>query len=144
MIAWILRLMRSGRRHAGSRAQSGTRGERFAASFLCRHLGYRIVARNWRNPADRREEIDLVCRDGEAVVFVEVRARAAHARVQGFETIGRRKRRVLRSAIRAYLARLRPPAATFRVDVAEISLENGVPTEVRHFRNVPLFSKYRK
>jgi putative endonuclease len=135
--------MRPARRRAGPGAQSGARAERFAASFLCRSLGYRIVARNWRNPGDRREEIDLVCRDGEAVVFVEVRARAAHARVQGFDTINRRKRRALRSAIRAYLARLRPPAASFRVDVAEISMENGNPAEVRHFRNVPLFSKPR-
>lgn len=55
---------------------SGARGEAAAADFLRQRLGYAIVGRNWRNLRDRREEIDLVARDGEVLVFVEVKTRA--------------------------------------------------------------------
>ena len=35
-------------------------GERLAEAYLRRKSGFKPVARNWRNPRDRREEIDLV------------------------------------------------------------------------------------
>jgi len=59
----------------------GARGEVAAADFLRRDRSFSIVARNWRNPRDRREELDLVARDGEAVVFVEVKTRAGRVRL---------------------------------------------------------------
>jgi len=52
---------------------SGARAEALAAQTLTAR-GWRVLARNWRNPADRREELDLVCADGEVLVFVEVKA----------------------------------------------------------------------
>ena len=96
---------------------------------------------------DRRDEIDLVCRDGEVLVFVEVKARAAGALVSGFHAVDRRKKRVLRRVIAAYLAKLTEKPRTFRFDVVEISLAGGPgqpvpPPEIRHFENVPLFSKH--
>jgi len=119
---------------------AGARGEILAARTL-RRRGFRVVTRNWRNPRDRREEIDLVCRDGPVLVFVEVKARAGGARVPGYHAVDRRKRRVLRRAIGAYLRRLHPPPRTFRFDVIEIGWEQAGP-QVRHFENIPLFSKH--
>ncbi len=49
----------------------GDRGEREAAAYL-RRQGLRIVARNYRTPLG---EIDLIARDGDTVVFVEVKTR---------------------------------------------------------------------
>ena len=65
-------------------ATAGGRGEQLAAAWLQRERGFTIVARNWRSPRDRRDELDLVARDGEALVFVEVKTRGADALVPGF------------------------------------------------------------
>jgi len=126
-----------------SNAAQGTRGEAIAAEHLRKNCGFTILARNWRNPRDEREELDLVCRDGEALVFVEVKARAASALVPGYYAVDRRKKKVLRRAVTAYLRALHPAPATFRLDVVEVAtFANGGPPEVRHFENVPLFSKH--
>lgn len=124
---------------------AGHEGELLAADWLRRERGFSIVVRNWRNPADRREELDLVCRDGEALVFVEVKARAADALVPGYHAVTRRKKRVLERAARAYLRSLRECPRTFRFDVVEIGLASGDTTarpKILHFENVPLFPKH--
>ena len=54
-----------------NRKQIGLLGENYAAQVL-RRKGLTIIARNWRCPAG---ELDLVARDGDVVVFVEVRTR---------------------------------------------------------------------
>jgi putative endonuclease len=127
-----------------SEDSAGDRGERLAAEWLCRERRFTIVARNWRSPRDRREEIDLVCRDADVLVFVEVKARAAGALVPGYHAVDQRKKRVLRRAIETYLAQLREKPQTFRFDVVEVSFASmpAHAPEVLHFENVPLFSKY--
>lgn len=138
----------------GQNESGGDRGERLAAAWLKRERGFRIVAQNWRNPRDRRDEIDLVCRDEEVLVFVEVKARAADALVPGYHAVDERKKRALRRAIEAYLANLEEKPVTFRFDVVEVSLPTAeskqraaecsgeAGPEILHFENVPLFSKY--
>ena len=54
---------------------SGNLAEEIAARFLARN-GLKIIVRNYRC---RGGEIDLVCRDGSTIVFVEVRLRRNHA-----------------------------------------------------------------
>ena len=118
--------------------------ESLAARWLREHRGLRVIVANWRNPRDGREELDLVSDVRGALVFVEVKARAAAALVPGYYAIDQRKKRALRRAIKAYLARLMPKPPTFRFDVVEVELSpviGGAPI-VRHFENVPLFSKY--
>jgi putative endonuclease len=119
----------------------GAEGERLAALFLKRR-GMNVVARNWRNPRDRREEIDLVCRDGEVLVFVEVKTRPDTARVRGYHAVDRRKRDALRRAIRGYLSLLRVRPHTVRFDVVEVVTRTPGPAEVLHFANVRLFRKW--
>jgi len=122
-------------------ANRGAAGERRAELFLTRERGYRRVARNWRNPADRREEIDLVMKDGEVLVFVEVKTRTQGALVTGYHAVDDRKRRVMRRAVRAYLRGLMEPPHTYRFDVVEVGWprkgEQGEP-EVKHFESVRL------
>lgn len=121
-------------------AGAGGRAERWAAEWLRRERRFTVVARNWRNPRDRRAELDLVCRDEEVLVFVEVKARQADARVPGYYAIDVRKKRALRRAIDAYLGLLRERPRTYRFDVVEVSLDAaGRPGEVLHFENVDLF-----
>ena len=135
---------------ASTDAGAGARGERIAAEWLQRERRFSIVTKNWRSPRDRRLEIDLVGRDGEVLVFVEVKARAAGSLVPGYHAVDRRKKRALRRAIESYLAHLAEKPRTFRFDVVEIEFpaagrHPGLPPAepaVLHFENVPLFSKY--
>jgi putative endonuclease len=122
-------------------AADGARGEQAAADFLHARHGFTVLTRNWRSPRDQRDEIDLVCRDGDVLVFVEVKARAEGALVRGYLAIDERKKRALRRAVHAYLAQLASPPRTFRFDVAEVTLSGRLPPQVLHFENVPLFSK---
>ncbi len=125
---------------------AGHLGEQIAAEWLRRVRGFTIVTRNWRNPRDLRDELDLVCRDRDVLVFVEVKARSAIALVPGYFAVDRRKKRVMRRTIDAYLRQLSRPPRTFRFDVIEVTI-NALPekSEVRHFENIPLFPKqYRR
>ena len=140
MLSWLTKVWRNLARPARpAAAEDGARGEQAAADFLRTRHGFAIVTRNWRSPRDRRDEIDLVCRDGDVLVFVEVKARAAGALVAGYEAVDERKKRALRRAVHAYLAQLTPPPRTFRFDVAEVTLSGRLPAQVHHFENAPLF-----
>lgn len=144
MLAWLNDVwMRLSQPRAAGRttAENGRRGEEAAAAFLVRRHGFQVVARNWRSPRDRRDEIDLVARDGEVLVFVEVKARAARALVRGHEAVDARKKRALRRAVHAYLTALSAPPRTFRFDVVEVALDERLPAQCLHFANVPLFPR---
>jgi len=80
----------------------GAAAEALAASYLVA-CGLTIVQRNYRC---RGGEIDLIARDGEILVFVEVRLRRNRAFGTAAESITAAKRRRLRLAARHYLARL--------------------------------------
>lgn len=126
-----------------TRLDSGGYGEQLAADWLRRERHFALIVRNWRSPKDRRDEIDLVCRDHETLVFVEVKARTAGALVPGYFAVDERKKRVLRRAIRVYLSQLAEKPRTFRFDVVEIVLPTTTSTSpvILHFENVELFSK---
>ncbi len=121
---------------------TGAAGERTAAEWLRRERGFAIVARNWRNPADRRDELDLVARDGEVIAFVEETTRPAGALVPGYHAVDERKKRAVWRAASAYLGGLAVKPATFRFDVVEVAMGADGTREVLHFENVPLFPKY--
>lgn len=122
----------------------GSAGERAAEAFLCAKPGWRLVVRNWRSPKDRRDEIDLVCRDGEVLVFVEVKTRAAGALVGGYHAVDARKKRVLRRACGVYLRGLgahRPRTVRFDVVEVEWAADGRAEPVARHFENVPLWPR---
>jgi putative endonuclease len=121
----------------------GAAGEAAAADYLEQVRRYVIVERNWKNPDDRREEIDLVARDGAIVIFVEVKTRAEGAKVPGYYAVDQAKRRILRRAARCYLRGLPVKPRTFRFDVVEVGA-GGDPAGIRHFPNVPLFLRYER
>lgn len=86
-----------------------------AALALLERSGLQAIARNWRCPGG---EIDLVMRDGEVLVFVEVRHRSAAGHGDGFDSVGLRKQqRLIRSARHFLAAHLEHTRATCRFDV---------------------------
>ncbi len=124
-----------------SNGDSGARGEAAAADYLQRRKGFIIITRNWRSPRDLRDEIDLIARDGDVLVFVEVKARSVNALVPGYHAIDQRKKRVLRRAVHTYLTALKDPPLTFRFDVVEVAHSDRLPSQCLHFENIPLFPK---
>jgi len=141
MFSCFQRLLGRPQPAGGPSGARGAEGERLAAEFLREKFGYQIVVQNWRNPHERREEIDLVCLDHEVLVFVEVKTRSATALVPGFFAVDDRKKRALRRAIRAYLTQLGRRTRTFRFDIAEVVMAGNTAPQVLHFQNVPLFPK---
>jgi putative endonuclease len=141
MFAWLSQLRALFRPAAVNGA--GADAERRAAAWLERERGFRILARNWRSPKDRRDEIDLVARDHEVLVFIEVKSRPDDALVPGyFAAVKPRKKEAVLRAARAYVRGLREKPLTVRYDVVEVATFAGdTEPEVRHFENVPLFAK---
>ncbi|WP_148716706.1 YraN family protein [Chitinolyticbacter meiyuanensis] len=82
----------------------GAAAEARAAAYLQRQ-GLRIVERNWRC---RRGEIDLIARDGNTLVFVEVRARASRSFGGAAASITATKRARIIAAAEHYLLGVRP------------------------------------
>ncbi len=105
------------------RSARGRAAEAAAAQHLVRN-GYEILARNvWLCGA----ELDLVARDGEVVVFVEVRSRSHRRFGSPVETIGARKIARIARAAQAFLAAHRLLAAPARFDVVGVDWQDGVP-----------------
>jgi putative endonuclease len=92
-----------------------------AGAFVRRH-GYRVLTRNYKITGG---EIDLVCRHGAVLAFVEVRTRASERFGRPAETIDARKEDALRYAARRYLQLLDNPEIMHRFDAVEVMLNPG-------------------
>jgi putative endonuclease len=104
------------------RGDLGRRGEAAAARYL-QAQGLCILARNFRT---RSGEVDLIARDGDMLVFVEVKARAASERGDGLERIDFRKARRIRRAARSYRKRLRGDGdQRYRIDGVLVEFPPG-------------------
>jgi putative endonuclease len=114
-------------------ADSGQWGEQVAELALKRK-GYRVLGRRVR--VGTRDEIDLVARDKNTLVFVEVKTRKGEDFGRPSGAVDRRKRQVLSRAAVRYLKELRDPRVFFRFDVVEVIGEPGDPDPVvRHIEN---------
>jgi putative endonuclease len=98
----------------------GKRGEDIALRFF-RKKGYRVVERNYRTPFG---EIDLIARDGDILVFIEVKTRADIAYGRPFEAVDRRKREKMRKVALSFMKRF-PAEVPARFDVLSIDMEAG-------------------
>ena len=82
-----------------------------------------------------RGEIDLVFRDGDGLVFVEVKARSSEDWTRPAAAVDARKRRLLSQTALDYLALLKHPQVKVRFDIVEVLLTDGRVREVRHLPN---------
>ena len=115
------------------RARIGQAGEEAAAAFLKR-AGFAILERNWRQG---RFELDLVCRDGRTLVFVEVRTRTAGGLVSPLESLNETKCRHFVEASRHYLAAHQAWTSPCRFDFV-CALRTGSTFALEHYRHVDL------
>jgi putative endonuclease len=122
--------------HPDSRHHTGRMGEDLAVDYLTRHTSLQVLQRNW---SDGKQEVDIIARDGAVLVFVEVRARSAAAKVPGFATLTQKKRSNLRRGAYAYLRTCKPRPRTYRYDAIELRMVGDFAREIHHFKNIDIF-----
>lgn len=123
MPSWFASLFKP----APPRNTLGDRGENLAARFL-RNLGYKIIVRNFRCEVG---EIDIIARDAETLVFVEVKTRVADE-PSPEDQVHETKRHQITKAARAYLSRYGTPRPAARFDVIAILWPEGREPQIRH------------
>ncbi|MBB5142093.1 putative endonuclease [Desulfovibrio intestinalis] len=111
-----------------SHLRLGKEGEDAAAALLKRK-GYTLLDRNWRQA---RLELDMVCRDGDTIVFVEVKTRGSDKHGGPAYAISQTKQRTLCRAARAWLAAHEAWDQPCRFDVI-CALRNGSTLHLEHF-----------
>ena len=101
----------------GDRVRAGRQAEELACRYLRAH-GYEIIERNVYLPGG---ELDIVAREGGALVFVEVRSRRAGSRFSAAASVDRRKREHLQRAAAEYIRRRGHACERCRFDVVVLS-----------------------
>jgi Holliday junction resolvase-like predicted endonuclease len=111
--------------------QMGIWGEEKAVDYLCRK-GYTILDRDWHS---KHRDIDIIARDGECIVFVEVKTRRNKDFCDPTRSINYRKRTNLRNSIIHYLS-YRKINNPYRFDIITVVGSLGCDNpEIRHIEN---------
>jgi putative endonuclease len=93
----------------------------------------RFLTANYRTP---RGEIDLVFRDRNCLVFVEVKTRSEDTRTRPALAVDLRKRQRISRAAETYLRQIEAARIVWRFDVVEVLLKNETVSQIQHLRNV--------
>ena len=115
----------------------GRIGELAAKQHLQKQ-GMKFLTANFRS---ERGEIDLIFRDVECLVFVEVKTRSSEEWTRPAAAVDARKRRLLSQTALDYLRRLKNPRVKMRFDIVEVLLADGAVREIRHLPNTFSLSK---
>ena len=106
-------------------------GER-AAKRQLKKDGLKFLYANFRGDAG---EIDLIIRDRETLVFVEVKTRSSEKWTRPAAAVNPAKQRRIAATAREYLRLLQQPNIVYRFDIVEVLLDEGHVREVRHQPN---------
>ena len=109
----------------------GQRGEVAARKHL-QSLGLKFLIANYKS---RRGEIDLVFRDKDCLVFVEVKTRSSEDWMRPADAVNQKKKHSLTRCAFDYLRELRNPSIKHRFDIVEVLMQEDVVTEIRHLPN---------
>lgn len=111
----------------------GKLGERLAARFLKKEEGMKILHRNFRAP--KGGELDLVCREGDTLVFAEVKTRTSLRFGRPVEAVNKKKQMLIVRGALEWLRLLDHPDLLFRFDVVEVLLRDGEVAQINLIRN---------
>ncbi len=113
------------------RRRKGNDGEVLAAEYLVKQ-GFEILDRQYLT---RLGEIDLVARDGDEIVFVEVKARFGLDFGHPEEAVTPSKLRKIANTAQLYIRQKGMIDVSFRIDVVAVRLDMN-PPEIVHLENV--------
>jgi len=108
----------------------GEFGEELAFRKI-KHLGYRSILRNYRCPLG---EVDVIARDGDTLVFIEIKTRKGKSVGYAKEAVNEKKRRQLSKVALAYMKSNNCCDARARFDVVAVCLGPGDP-EIEVIKN---------
>ena len=111
----------------------GSLGERIACAYL-RSEGRRILYRNFRAP--KGGEIDIVAREGNTLVFVEVKTRTSERFGRPLDSVDNKKKKLMQRGANGWLQLLGTRDLRWRFDVVEIILLEGKKPRVTMVENV--------
>ncbi len=124
----------AGRGESGKWKQKvGILGERLAASYLKKEEGMKTLYRNFRAP--KGGEIDLICRDGDTLVFAEVKTRTSLRYGRPAEAVNKKKQTLIVRGALEWLRQLDHPDVLFRFDIVEVLLTDGKVPEINLIKN---------
>lgn len=109
----------------------GGLGELAAKKYL-RKQGLKFLTANFNS---HRGEVDLIFRDHDCLVFIEVKTRSSEDWTRPAAAVDARKRRLLSQTALDYLKLLKNPPVKFRFDIVEVLLADGGVREIRHLPN---------
>jgi len=115
---------------SGYRKQTGNEGEAEARAFL-EQKGYRILEQNWRYG---QGEIDLIARDGQVMVFIEVKTKKHEGFGEPEDWIGRRKQNQIGRLALGYLQKKNLENIECRFDVVTVD-KTGPAAAVNHIED---------
>lgn len=107
----------------------GTKGENLAVTFL-KKKGYKIIARNYKTFIG---EIDIIAKDGDITVFIEVKTRINDSFGYPFEAVNTKKKKKLKNLALLYLKN-KGDESPVRFDVLSIFMNNG-KEEIEHIKD---------
>jgi len=110
----------------------GRYGERVAVGYLTA-LGMQLIDRNWRCPAG---EIDAILRDGDTIVFVEVKTRRSASYGSPADAVGHVKQARLRRVAAIWLAQSDQHPQDIRFDLVSVMPQASGAADVEHLRGV--------
>lgn len=110
--------------------ETGQKGEALAVEFL-KTAGYQVLETNWRFS---RAEVDIIAKDGEILVFVEVKTRTSDYFGQPEEAITERKKTLLADAASVYMDKI-DHNWEIRFDVIAVVLKNEKAPIIEHFKD---------
>lgn len=114
----------------------GRYGEELAKEFL-EKKGFVFMEKNFKTP--RWGEIDLVMRDGDTTVFVEVKTRSGpSAKLFGgpLGSINKHKLKALKRAGQFYLSSQGFDREAVRIDAVSVILDEDGDAQIEHFPNI--------
>ena len=118
----------------------GERGEEVARDYL-QSRGMSFLAANFRS---RRGEIDLIMRESNCLVFIEVKTRSSEDWGRPAAAVTSAKRRRISKTAMDYLRLLKNPEVQIRFDIVEVLMDGNGLKEIRHLPSAfPLSSPYR-
>ena len=99
----------------------GRIGETIIADYITK-LGYKVVERNF---ACNQGEIDIIAKDKEELVFIEVKTRTDISYGEASEAVTDTKKRHLINSIKYYIYKQKLENQPIRIDVAEVYIKCG-------------------
>ncbi|MEK9130406.1 MAG: YraN family protein [Patescibacteria group bacterium] len=111
--------------------KTGNLGEELAKKYL-KKQGYKIIKQNYNS---RVGEIDLIAREKDQIIFIEVKTRTNHNFGYPEESVDSRKQNKIRMAAQNYLVKEKIFSENYRFDV--VSVEINQLTQKANIKHIP-------